>query len=454
MDQASASAGQDPLAWAPQPGPQSLLVTCAIQDILFGGARGGGKSDGLLGDWGIHSARYAGRGRGLIVRRTYDELDELVQRSQELYRPLGAHWKPSRYTWTMPWGGTLKMRYLQRDEDAARYQGHSYNWVAIDEMGSFPSLAPIKKLKATLRDKTGVPVKFRATANPGGVGHAEIKREYIDPAPPLTPFQDPDTGMLRVFIPSRLQDNRLLMDNDPDYIKRLRGSGPAWLVRAWLEGDWNAAPEGGVLKAAWLRKYSEVPSEPARYMTVHSWDTAYKSGQHNDPSACTVWAVTTTGYYLLEVFVAKMDYPTLKKRVIDFAERDRPNVVLIEDKASGQSLIQELRGATTIPIKAIEPEGDKVTRALAVSDMIEAGLVHVPDRAPWLLDYELELTTFPTKGAHDDQVDSTTQFLSWARVHAGRRMEVIGGGIQRSSYMQTSAAGFGTVRGGIDTRGF
>jgi predicted phage terminase large subunit-like protein len=454
MDQGRARISENALSWSPQPGPQSLLVTCTVPDLLFGGARGGGKSDGLLGDWGIHSARYPGRGRGLIVRRTYDELDELVQRSHEIYAPLGARWKPSRYTWTMPWGGFLKMRYLRRDEDAGRYQGHSYNWLAVDEAGNFPSFDPIKKLKATLRDKTGVPVKFRATANPGGVGHAEIKREYIDPSPPLSPFPDPDTGILRVFIPSRLQDNRLLMENDPEYAKRLRGSGPAWLVRAWLEGDWNAAPEGGVLKATWLRRYSEVPTEPARYMTVHSWDTAYKAQQHNDPSCCTVWAVTTTGYYLLGVHVERMDYPTLKKRVIDFSERDKPHVVLIEDKASGQSLIQELRSATQIPVKAIEPDGDKLTRALAVSDMIESGLVHVPERAPWLLDYELELTTFPTKGAHDDQVDSTTQFLAWARTHAARRLEIIGGGIKRTSYMQTSEGGFGTVRGGIDTRGF
>lgn len=442
------------LAWAPQPGPQSLLVTCAIPDVLFGGSRGGGKSDGMLGDWGIHSARYPGRGRGLIARRTYDELDELVQRSHEIYGSLGATWKPSRYTWLMPWGGFLKMRYLRRDEDASRYQGHSYNWVAVDEMGNFPSLDPIKKLKATLRDKTGVPVKFRATANPGGVGHAEIKRAYIDPAPPLTPFPDPETGLQKVFIPSRLQDNRLLMDNDPQYVQRLRGSGPAWLVRAWLEGDWNAAPEGGVIKSEWLRKYDEIPPEPARYMTVHSWDTAYKTGDYNDPSALTVWAVTTTGYFLVETFVKKMDYPELKRRVIEFADRDCPHAVLIEDKASGQSLVQELRAATQVPVRPIQPEGDKVTRALAVSDMIEAGLVHVPARAPWLLDFELELTVFPDKSAHDDQVDSMTQFLNWARKHAARRMEIIGGGITRTSYSPTMSHGFGMIGGGVDTRGF
>jgi len=171
------------VAWAPQPGPQTLFVTCPVYDVLFGGARGGGKSDALLGDFGCHAAKYKEHARGLLIRRTYDELDELVQRSRELFEPIGASWRPSKYVWMFPWGGFLRMRYLRRDEDANRYQGHSYNWLGVDEGGNFASMIPIHKLKATLRDKHGVPVKFRMTANPGGVGHSEIKREYIDPAP-------------------------------------------------------------------------------------------------------------------------------------------------------------------------------------------------------------------------------------------------------------------------------
>jgi predicted phage terminase large subunit-like protein len=386
------------------------------------------------------------------VRRTYDELDEIVVRSQEIFGALGADWKPSRYLWTMPWGGSLKLRYLKRDEDAQRYQGHSYNWLGVDEIGNFATLDPIKRLRATLRDKHGVPVKFRATANPGGVGHAEIKRAYIDPAPPLVPHVDEDTGELRVFIPSRLSDNPILAEADPGYARRLRGSGPAWLVRAWLEGDWNAAPEGGVLKPAWFRRYKAIPEPPDAYMVVHSWDTAYKAQDHNDPSCCQVWVITTTGYYLRDVYVARLDYPALRKKVIEFAERDSPHLVLIEDKASGQSLIQELRGFSSVPARAIEPTADKITRALAVSDMIEAGLVHLPYRAPWLLDFELEISVFPDKTAHDDQVDALTQFLAWARIHAVRRAGIFGSGVKRESaerltgYIEQPGAGAGRMR--------
>lgn len=465
--------------WVPNAGPQTLLVTCPIWDVLYGGARGGGKTDGLLGDFtgfslwlsqvkGTPAApgiRREAHARGLFVRRTYDELDEAVARSHEILEPIGATWKPSKYTWLLPWGGFLKMRYLQRDADASRYQGHSYNYLAVDEAGNFASPDPIKKLTATLRDRNGVPVRKRMSANPGGPGHGWLKANYVDPAAPFVPHVDPDTGMLRVYIPSRLQDNPALTANDPLYEVRLRGSGPAWLVQAWLNGDWNAAPEGGIFRAVWLHNcYAQLPEAPEAFMRVHSWDTAYKAEQHNDPNVLTDWTVAGAtagkppGFYLRNVFRERLTYPEIKRRVIEFAERDRPDAILIEDKASGQSLLQELRNSTSLPLIAIEPEGDKVTRALRVTPIMEAGRVFLPARAPWLLDYELELTLFPTKGVHDDQVDSTTQALDWMRQHAARGLSVHSSGQTRlglgSGRTTDDSTGWGTVSGGTDTSGF
>lgn len=472
--------------WVPNPGPQTLLVTCPLWDVLYGGARGGGKTDGLLGDfigfsiftdqvrnghatWPGVTLRRGAHARGLFVRRTYDELDEAVARSMELLEPLGATWKPSKYTWTLPWGGFLKMRYLQRDADASRYQGHSYNWLGVDEAGNFASPDPIKKLTATLRDRNGVPPRKRMSANPGGPGHGWLKADYVDPAAPMVPHVDPDTGLPRVYIPSRLQDNPALTENDPLYVTRLRGSGPAWLVQAWLNGDWNAAPEGGIFRALWLRNaYAELPVAPEAFMRVHSWDTAYKAEQHNDPSALTDWTAATgaankpPGFYLRNVFRERMTYPELKRRVIEFAERDSPDAILIEDKASGQSLLQELRNTTTLPLIAIEPDGDKVTRALRVTPLMESGRVYLPERAPWLLDYELELTLFPTKGVNDDQVDSTTQALDWMAKHAARGYAYASSGQQRQAAQApggegrttANSTGWGTVSGGTDTTGF
>lgn len=321
--------------------------------------------------------------------------------------------------WEFPWGGWLKMRFLQRDADASRYQGHSYNDLLIDEAGNFPDPAPIDKLVATLRDKNGVPPRMALSANPGGPGHLWLVKRYIEPSRPGIPFIDPTTDAQRVYIPSLLTDNPALLLRDPKYLQRLRRAGPAWLVRAWLLGDWNASPEGNVIKLEWFRRYRGEPDGVVAI--VQSWDTGIKPNQVNDPSVCTTWAVTRTGAYLLNVFRERLAFPDLKRKAIELHALWNPTHVLIEDKGSGQSLIQELRDSTAIPCVPIEPVGDKVSRMIGATGPIEAGKVFLPESAPWLQAYEGELSIFPL-APHDDQVDSTSQFINWARTSLIGRM--------------------------------
>jgi predicted phage terminase large subunit-like protein len=176
--------------------------------------------------------------------------------------------------------------------------------------------------------------------------------------------------------------------------------------------------DGGIIKSAWLEqtRYKTLPDE--RIRIIQSWDTAYKAAQINDPSACTTWLQTKTRYYLIEAFTMRGEYPAVKRAIQSKWEQYRPDAVLIEDKASGQSLIQELN-QTQIPIIAIKPEGDKETRLNAVSSEFEAGKVFLPEAAHWLIPYEAELFAFP-KGKHDDQVDSTSQALMWMRGKSGQ----------------------------------
>lgn len=216
--------------------------------------------------------------------------------------------------------------------------------------------------------------------------------------------------------------------------------------------------DGGIFKEAWLRdRYGVVPV--AANVTVHSWDTAQKPDQINDPSACSVWDLGrgVPGYFLREVWANQVDYPTLKRKVINFAERDNPAAILIEDKSSGQSLIQDLRNSTTLPIIPIEPLGDKLFRANEVSAMVEAGLMRLPETAPWLIDFEGEFFGFPLV-THDDQVDSVTQFLKWVRNWTGR-IESHGAGLTRALADTVAAGdeigeGFGSVSRGVDLHGF
>jgi predicted phage terminase large subunit-like protein len=227
--------------------------------------------------------------------------------------------------------------------------------------------------------------------------------------------------------------------------------------------DWTALyqqrpvpQEGGVLKLGWFERYTTAPAEG---MIVQSWDTAYKPSQINDPSVCTTWRATPRGYHLLHVWRGHVDFPTLKRTAINLAGRWKPDALLVEDKASGQSLIQELRnGKKPLPVIAIEPEGDKLSRANAVSPMIEAGTVFLPEVADWLVDYEAEISTFPL-ASNDDQVDSTTQALAWMRDHAIEWRAYGSGqtraGLQAPGTGPTPSGGLGLgSMGDTDTSGF
>lgn len=167
---------------------------------------------------------------------------------------------------------------------------------------------------------------------------------------------------------------------------------------------------GGIFKREWWRYYSAAPSEFLQI--VQSWDTAFKTGQENDQSVCTTWGIASNGYYLLDRWAGKLEYPELKRQAVALRNRWLPNTVLIEDKASGQSLLQELRRETDLPLIGINPDRDKTARAYAVTPQIESGNVYLPQNAEWLSDFMDEFDQFPN-GLHDDQVDSVTQALGW-----------------------------------------
>lgn len=173
-----------------------------------------------------------------------------------------------------------------------------------------------------------------------------------------------------------------------------------------------APAEGGIFKAAWFtNRYRE---QPVYSSIVQSWDTASKAGQLNDPSVCTTWGIHENGYDLLQVLVKRLEYPELKRLVLSQAEAFLPDAVLIEDKSSGQQLIQDLRLETKLPIIPVMPVQDKITRASTVSHLAEAGKVRLPQAAAWLAGFETEILTFPN-ASHDDQVDSMSQFLNWVK---------------------------------------
>ena len=167
---------------------------------------------------------------------------------------------------------------------------------------------------------------------------------------------------------------------------------------------------GGVFKQEWIRRYMKLPEIVSKYQ---SWDTAYKKEQHNDPSCCTTWGVDKyNNHYLIDVLTARLDYPELRHVFMEQYNKFKPDGVLVEDKASGQSLIQEITRTQSLPIIGVSPIADKETRARNIAAIFEQGKVFLPEQANWLADYMNELLLFP-QAIHDDRVDSTSQYLKW-----------------------------------------
>lgn len=279
------------IIWKPDPGPQSNFISCPVFEVAYGGARGGGKTDGVLGEWVKHSHTHGRYSSGLMVRRTLEELSDTIKRSHELYLPLGARFKSQKNTWIMPNKSELKFRYLENDEDAQNYQGHSYTRLYGEEIGNFPSPSPIFKLMATLRSGHGIPCGARFTFNPGGPGHTWVKERYWDPDPLgyriiVEDFTNPFTGEVkqreRVFIPAKVTDNQHI--NRTDYIANLQMVGTPALVRAWLEGDFT------ILAGAYFPNFGRIIIPP---FPIPKWYLRFRSYDHGHarPFSVGYWAV-------------------------------------------------------------------------------------------------------------------------------------------------------------------
>lgn len=196
-----------------------------------------------------------------------------------------------------------------------------------------------------------------------------------------------------------------------DALQRMEQAKPYEFAGQYMQ---RPAPlGGGIFKTGWWRYYHAAALPQVRRI-VQSWDTAFKTKAENDYSVCTTWAEGMDGnVYAIDRWKAKVEYPELKRMAISLAAQHRPHAILVEDKASGQSLVQELRRESTgLSIVPIRVDTDKVARAFAVTPVIESGRVFLPEGAAWIADYVVTMGTFPN-GAHDDDVDSTTQALAY-----------------------------------------
>jgi len=326
------------IIFQPNPGPQTVFFMASEREVLYGGAAGGGKSYALIAD----PARYFGNKnfRGLILRRTNDELRELIWKTQELYPKYipGAVWRTQDKEWRFPSGARLWMTYLEREDDVLRYQGQAFTYIGFDELTQYPTPHAWEYMRSRLRDPSGtLPCFMRATSNPGGPGHGWVKRMFIDPAPPGQAFdaRDPETGIIyyvaeddldfppekrgkplfqRRFIPAKLSDNPYLAKSG-DYKGNLLSLNEN-LKRQLLEGDWNVA-DGAAFPEFRSNIHVVKPFEiPGNWRKFRSCDFGYSTRQ---ASAVHWYAVhPATGQLIVyrELYVNQLTGTELARKIL------------------------------------------------------------------------------------------------------------------------------------------
>lgn len=227
------------MIWKPHP-KQEFALQRSEFEILYGGSRGGGKTDAglvFLTD-GIENRRY----RALVIRKNADDLSDWVSRAIQFYSGLGANVAYRPAIITFPSGAVIRTGHLKDDQAYTKYQGHEYQRMVIEELTQIPDEKRYLQLLSSCRSiLPGIPAQIFCTTNPGGVGHGWVKKRFVDPSPPNTPFLDKTSGRSRIFIPAKIDDNPTLMTADPSYVKFLDAlkDTDIELWKAWRMGDWN-----------------------------------------------------------------------------------------------------------------------------------------------------------------------------------------------------------------------
>jgi phage terminase large subunit-like protein len=439
---------------------QAEFLKLNCEEALYGGAAGGGKSEALL-MWlaeGIHIPTYS----AIIFRRTYKQLtksnDSLVAKSFRLYKPLGGDWNSTRMQWRFPSGAIIEMGALEHLNSIYDYQGPAFHRIAFDELTQFQEEQYLY-LFSRIRAVQGFPVRMgmRASANPGGIGHAWVKQRFINeeslamlrgldfrqPSPPGTVYwNSPD----RAFVPARLADNPWLKFDE--YVKSLGHLSPVTRERL-LNGDWSVI-EDALVKSSWLRYYDmrgqiirlydqdgkmlchEDERNCRRFATLDTAGTTEdkaKESKGKPPSwsVMAVWDVLPAKYgkklVLRYVWRKRVGFTDLAAGVRAVHREWRPASIKVEDKHFGPALWDLLRGE--MPITTISTGGkDKVTRAAPLLNMLERGEgPYLPkyDDGGWRAAYEAELLSW--QGLEDETSDQID-------VSSYAAMEVQGGSSQ------------------------
>lgn len=395
---------------------QQILLLISDLDTLYGGARGGGKSSASLmvalqhtdiSNWkvGIFRLTYPDLSApGAILDRALDWLHE--DRNPLLKKEgIAPHYDRSEKLFTFPSGAKIKFAQVQHDSEADKYQGAEFHIVIIDEAVLFTEYK-IVRLKGSVRKQSKDPLPTRNiyTGNPGGVSHDYFEDKFIKAV----------TGY---FIDSKYTDNIYLNHEKYEQIfEDIKYSDPI-LYRQWKYGDWSAIPQGKLFKREWFtnRLFTIIKEKIIRW--VRYWDLA--ATKEEDPTkqggpdwtAGGLFALGESGTaYLTDMVHVRLDEDEVHELIRDTAYEDGEDVIIRIEQEGGSSGKMVI-GQISRSLPGFDCDGETVTRkskldrARAFVTFIKNGGLKIKDGTTWINGFLNEITSFPTKGIHDDQVD-------------------------------------------------
>jgi len=428
----------------PQPGPQEQALASPADIVIFGGAAGGGKSWALL----LEPLRHVENPQFscVLFRRTYPQVTNpggMWDESMKLYPMVGATPRQSDLAWRFPSGAVVRFAHLQHENSRLDWQGAQVALLGFDELTHFTRDQFFYMLSRN-RSLSGVRPYVRATCNPvpdddpvggwihefigwyiGDDGYAISDRSgvmrwfvnindtlhWADTREELAARFPETTPKTFTFIKSSLYDNQILMREDPGYLANLQAL-PLVDRERLLGGNWKIKPAAGkVFNRGW---FEVVDAAPAGGRTIRFWDLAAteKTVAKPDPDYTAGVKMRRVGdvYYILDAIAVQESPGRVDTLIKNTAAQDGVEVTVRFEREGGASGVRDARNTVTMmagyDVRAVSPQGDKVTRAKGLAAQAEAGNIKLV-RGPWNDRYLRTLHAFPD-GPHDDEVDASS----------------------------------------------
>jgi predicted phage terminase large subunit-like protein len=432
------------ITFRPQDGPQMQFMQSHADVVIYGGSAGGGKTAALLMECfrGLHRKQY----HAAIFRREHSQIDApggLLDTSEIFFNAVGGVFNQNSYRWKFGKHIDVSLRGMQYERDKLKFHGAELDYIGFDELTNFVE-SQFWYLFSRARSKSGeITPYIRATCNPepgwvanlidwwiddDGFAIAErsgVIRYFIRQNDKMIWFDTESEGKKYIiennlqnecdvssftFIRAQLEDNQILMQRDPSYIKKLYAL-PEIDKQRLLYGNWKIKNTGKLFKASDFKNFSGLkPADTER--VIITVDTAQETKTANDYTVMQVWCRAHGRIYLLAQARGRWEFPQQVLMLVNLCLNYKPHFVTIERQANGSALIQSMRRheSISVPIRQIDRKKDKYTRGFECQEWVKGGYVYINPAADYYTDFIAEATGFAPENKdkssmHDDQID-------------------------------------------------